>query len=114
MHSDIHPKLPGNRSLGILFDSLLALPWPEGRDLKRRSGDFWDFVGDEGAEVDGSFESISISRGLGISKWGTGAFAPVLLDQVFCLSISGGAEILGGSRELIELWKQKRKRKYLD
>lgn len=103
-------QVPGRRKLGILFDSLLALLRAEGRDLKRRSGDFRDFVGEEGAE-DGSFEPLSISRGLGISKCGTGALAPVLLDNDLLFTISGGAEILGGccSRKLIEMGIENRK-----
>ena len=98
-------KLPGSRSLGILFDSFALPPRLEGNDFKRRSGDFCDFVGEAGAD-EGCFESISISRGLGISKCGTGALAPVLLSQVLFLSTSGGVEIAGGgccSREITEL-----------
>lgn len=53
-----------------------------------------DFVGDDGAEQ-GSSESLSTSRGLGISKYGTGALAPVLLNDFF--SLMGVAEIFGGA-----------------
>lgn len=100
---ELQPSSSGSRSRGIRLDSWFRLFSRVGNDLSRRKGDLVGFalVGEVGAE-DGSLDSTSIVNGLGMSRCGTGAYAPV--RRPFCLTSGGGVEIVGGlhSRVLLE------------